>query len=35
MQQADRMAWSIHFVANELEPFQANRLGLRAHLDSE
>jgi len=35
MQQANRMARPIHFVANEFEPFQANRLGLRAHVDRE
>jgi ubiquinone/menaquinone biosynthesis C-methylase UbiE len=34
MQQADRMAGPIHFVANEFEPFQANRLGLE-HISIE
>jgi len=29
------MVWPIHFVANEFQPFQANRLGPRAHLDGE
>jgi ubiquinone/menaquinone biosynthesis C-methylase UbiE len=35
MQQADRMVRPIHFVANEFQPFQAYRLGLRAFLHRE
>ena len=35
VQQADRLAGPILFVADELEPFQANRLGFKAHLDRE
>ena len=35
MQQADWVAGPIHFVANEFESFQADRLGLEAHLDRE
>jgi hypothetical protein len=33
--QADKVAGSTHFVANEFESFQANRLGPSARLDSE
>jgi ubiquinone/menaquinone biosynthesis C-methylase UbiE len=35
MQQAEGMAGPIQFVANECEPFQANRLGSRARLHVE
>src|ERR1700747_1406217 len=35
MQQADRVAGPIYFVANEFEPFAADRLGLEARLDRE